>query len=72
MYDKLLQFYEEAGGFGVLMLQMGRDHGSREGRERSMNLFWQHVAPRLRALDPIPRAPSGPAPLPRGNPAPGA
>ena len=51
VYDRLAEFYEQVGGFGVLMLHMGRDYGPREGRERSMELFMKHVAPRLRALD---------------------
>lgn len=52
VYARLVEFYEQAGGFGVLMLHMGRDYGTREGRERSLRLFAEHVAPRLRALDP--------------------
>jgi alkanesulfonate monooxygenase SsuD/methylene tetrahydromethanopterin reductase-like flavin-dependent oxidoreductase (luciferase family) len=51
VYERLAEFYEQAGGFGVLMLHMGRDYGEREGRERSMELFAAHVAPRLRQLD---------------------
>jgi alkanesulfonate monooxygenase SsuD/methylene tetrahydromethanopterin reductase-like flavin-dependent oxidoreductase (luciferase family) len=50
VYDRLAEFYEQTGGFGVLMLHMGRDYGTREGRERSLELFCEHVAPRLRRL----------------------
>src|SRR5919206_3688953 len=50
VYDRLAEFYEQGGGFGVLLLHMGRDYGPREGRARSLELFMRHVAPRLRAL----------------------
>jgi alkanesulfonate monooxygenase SsuD/methylene tetrahydromethanopterin reductase-like flavin-dependent oxidoreductase (luciferase family) len=50
VYERLAEFYEQAGGFGYLMLHMGRDYGPREGRERSLTLFMEHVAPRLREL----------------------
>jgi hypothetical protein len=36
----------------VLMFHMGRDYGTRRGRARSMRLFMEQVAPRLRALNP--------------------
>jgi alkanesulfonate monooxygenase SsuD/methylene tetrahydromethanopterin reductase-like flavin-dependent oxidoreductase (luciferase family) len=55
VFARLAEFYEQCGGFGTLMLHMGRDYGSREGRERSMELFAAHVAPRLQTLPP-PRA----------------
>jgi alkanesulfonate monooxygenase SsuD/methylene tetrahydromethanopterin reductase-like flavin-dependent oxidoreductase (luciferase family) len=54
--EKLEAFYRAVGGFGVLMLHMGRDYGEREHRERSLRLFMQEVAPRLRALAPDPPA----------------
>ncbi|HVA26102.1 MAG TPA: LLM class flavin-dependent oxidoreductase [Chloroflexota bacterium] len=50
--EKLEAFYRATGGFGVLMLHMGRDYGERQHRERSLRLFMDQVAPRLRALEP--------------------
>lgn len=49
--EKLEAFYEATGGFGVLMLHMGRDYGERAHRERSLRLFMEQVAPRLRGRD---------------------
>ena len=44
--------YDESGGFGTLLLVCGKDYGTRQQRARSMRLFMQEVAPRLRELDP--------------------
>src|SRR5437763_1267716 len=44
--------YEESGGFGTLLLVMGKDYATRQQRARSLRLFMQEVAPRLRELDP--------------------
>jgi hypothetical protein len=52
VYQRLVEYYHTVGGFGVLMFHMGRDYGSRRGRARSMRLFMEKVAPRLRTLDP--------------------
>ncbi len=49
---RILDFYRETGGFGVLMFHAGRDYATREKRVRSMQLFMEEVAPRLRHLDP--------------------
>lgn len=49
--EALVSFYQATGGFGVLMLHMGRDYGEREERSRSMRLFMDQVAPQLRTLD---------------------
>jgi hypothetical protein len=46
------RLYDEVGGFGVLMLLVGKDWGTREQRDRSMRLFAEHVMPRLAPLDP--------------------
>lgn len=48
----IVDFYRETGGFGVLMFHAGRDYATREKRARSMRLFMEEVAPRLRHLDP--------------------
>jgi limonene 1,2-monooxygenase len=50
--DRLLQFYEESGGFGKLLLIAGKDWGSREHRARSYRRFMEKVAPRLAGLSP--------------------
>ena len=52
VYRRVLDFYRETGGFGVLMFHAGRDYATREKRARSMKLFMEEVAPRLRHLDP--------------------
>ena len=49
---QLREFYDAAGGFGTLLLVTGKDWATREKRERSMKLFMQHVAPKLRDLEP--------------------
>jgi alkanesulfonate monooxygenase SsuD/methylene tetrahydromethanopterin reductase-like flavin-dependent oxidoreductase (luciferase family) len=50
VYDCIKQLYGHVGGFGLLMFHAGRDYATREKRERSMRLFMQEVAPRLRQL----------------------
>jgi alkanesulfonate monooxygenase SsuD/methylene tetrahydromethanopterin reductase-like flavin-dependent oxidoreductase (luciferase family) len=57
VYERLRSTYEEMGGFGVLLLMVGRDIGSRRQRVRSLKLFMDEVAPRLAVLNPDP-APS--------------
>jgi alkanesulfonate monooxygenase SsuD/methylene tetrahydromethanopterin reductase-like flavin-dependent oxidoreductase (luciferase family) len=52
VYDQIKSFYDEVGGFGVLMLVVGKDWGTWEQRARSMRRFMEEVAPRLAALDP--------------------
>ncbi|WP_424135185.1 LLM class flavin-dependent oxidoreductase [Roseomonas chloroacetimidivorans] len=49
---KLEAFYEETGGFGTLLITTGKDWATREKRHRSMRLFMEQVAPRLRHLQP--------------------
>jgi alkanesulfonate monooxygenase SsuD/methylene tetrahydromethanopterin reductase-like flavin-dependent oxidoreductase (luciferase family) len=48
---KLTEFYEDVGGFGLLMFHGGRDYATPELRERSMRMFMDEVAPKLRPLD---------------------
>jgi alkanesulfonate monooxygenase SsuD/methylene tetrahydromethanopterin reductase-like flavin-dependent oxidoreductase (luciferase family) len=50
---QLREFYDAAGGFGTLLLVTGKDWATREKRERSLKLFMQHVAPKLRELEPV-------------------
>jgi alkanesulfonate monooxygenase SsuD/methylene tetrahydromethanopterin reductase-like flavin-dependent oxidoreductase (luciferase family) len=44
--------YDVSGGFGTLLMVCGKDYGTRQQRARSMRLFMQEVAPRLKELDP--------------------
>jgi limonene 1,2-monooxygenase len=44
--------FEASGGFGVLNFHAGRDYATPEKLERSMKLFMDEVAPRVRHLDP--------------------
>jgi alkanesulfonate monooxygenase SsuD/methylene tetrahydromethanopterin reductase-like flavin-dependent oxidoreductase (luciferase family) len=50
---ELRQFYEATGGFGTLLVVTGKDWATREKRERSLRLFMQEVAPKLRDLVPM-------------------
>jgi alkanesulfonate monooxygenase SsuD/methylene tetrahydromethanopterin reductase-like flavin-dependent oxidoreductase (luciferase family) len=50
--DQLREFYDAAGGFGTLLIVAGKDWATREKRARSMRLFMEHVAPKLRRLKP--------------------
>ena len=50
---QLREFYEEAGGFGTLLIVAGKKWATREKVFRSMRLFMEHVAPKLRDLVPI-------------------
>jgi hypothetical protein len=50
--QQIIDFYKDCGGFGVLMLLMGKDWATPGQRARSMTLFMEHVAPRLHDLDP--------------------
>lgn len=52
VYRRIVEFYDEVGGFGTLMFHAGRDYATREKRARSMEMFMAEVAPRLRRLDP--------------------
>jgi alkanesulfonate monooxygenase SsuD/methylene tetrahydromethanopterin reductase-like flavin-dependent oxidoreductase (luciferase family) len=52
VYQRIRDFYEQSGGFGVLLIIAGQGHTSRDQWEHSMRLFAEHVAPRLAALDP--------------------
>jgi alkanesulfonate monooxygenase SsuD/methylene tetrahydromethanopterin reductase-like flavin-dependent oxidoreductase (luciferase family) len=52
VYQRIMQHYTESGGYGVLLLVLGKDYGTRQQRTRSLKLFASEVAPRLQALDP--------------------
>ncbi len=51
VYRRIKGFYDEVGGFGTLLLVMGKDWGTREQRTRSLELFTREVAPRLAKLE---------------------
>jgi hypothetical protein len=42
--------FEEVGGFGTLLLVVGKDWASAEQRAQSMRRFMAEVAPRLEPL----------------------
>jgi limonene 1,2-monooxygenase len=50
--EQIIQHYEECG-FGTLLLIAGKSWATREKRARSMTMFMDKVAPRLRGLDPV-------------------
>lgn len=52
VYESLKASYDEMGGFGVMLIPVGKDIARREQRLRSLRLFMKHVAPRLAALEP--------------------
>lgn len=52
VYQRIVNFYKESGGFGTLMFHGGRDYATPEKLARSMKLFMEEVAPRLRHLNP--------------------
>jgi alkanesulfonate monooxygenase SsuD/methylene tetrahydromethanopterin reductase-like flavin-dependent oxidoreductase (luciferase family) len=51
VYEGLKRFYDETGGFGTLLLMVGKDSGTPAQRRRSLRLFMNEVAPRLAALN---------------------
>lgn len=52
VYRGIEALYEGIGGFGVLLLVVGKDWATRQKRARSMRRFMKEVAPRLTALNP--------------------
>ena len=50
---QIREFYDASGGFGTLLIVTGKDWATREKRERSMRLFMEQVAPKLRDLQPV-------------------
>jgi alkanesulfonate monooxygenase SsuD/methylene tetrahydromethanopterin reductase-like flavin-dependent oxidoreductase (luciferase family) len=50
VHARIIEFYEQTGGFGEIMIHGGRDYATPEKRVRSMELFMGEVAPKLRAL----------------------
>jgi alkanesulfonate monooxygenase SsuD/methylene tetrahydromethanopterin reductase-like flavin-dependent oxidoreductase (luciferase family) len=54
VHARIREFYDQVGGFGEIMIHGGRDYATPEKRVRSMTLFMQEVAPRLRELERSP------------------
>jgi alkanesulfonate monooxygenase SsuD/methylene tetrahydromethanopterin reductase-like flavin-dependent oxidoreductase (luciferase family) len=52
VYGQLREFYEQTGGFGMLLLVTGKDWGTNEQRATAMRRFMTEVAPRLEGLTP--------------------
>lgn len=48
--ERIEDFYRESGGFGTLLLVAGKNWGTFEQREHSMELFASAVAPKLASL----------------------
>ena len=48
---KIEHHFEVTGGFGVLLFHAGRDYATPEKLARSMKLFMDEVAPKVRHLD---------------------
>jgi hypothetical protein len=51
VFAGIRDYFHECGGFGGLLVVVGKEWSTREKRDRSMELFMQHVAPRVRALE---------------------
>lgn len=49
---RVLEFYDQVGGFGTLMFHAGRPYATPAKLARSMELFMREVGPKLRHLDP--------------------
>lgn len=47
---RLTELFDRAGGFGTLLIVMGKDWGTPDQRVRSLGLFADYVAPRLRTV----------------------
>ncbi len=50
---ELRKFYDQAGGFGTLLIVTGKNWATREKVFRSMSLFAEHVVPQLACLVPV-------------------
>lgn len=52
IYQTIKNYYEESGGFGILLVFAGLPMAPRDKIHRSMRLLMEEVAPRLAHLDP--------------------
>ena len=48
--DELVEAWEQSGGFGTLLLLIGKSWSTKKKRAQSMRLFMEKVAPKLRGL----------------------
>ena len=48
---RLMEVYEEIGGFGTVLMVCGKDWGTWEQRQRSWRAIMKHVAPRFAGLN---------------------
>ena len=51
VYAGIKEQYDASGGFGTLLVVLGKDWATDDARDRSLELFMKHVAPRLAELD---------------------
>jgi alkanesulfonate monooxygenase SsuD/methylene tetrahydromethanopterin reductase-like flavin-dependent oxidoreductase (luciferase family) len=52
IYQRIKDYFDESGGFGVLLMPSGLPVATPRKRARSMKRFMEQVAPRLAHLDP--------------------
>lgn len=52
VYAGIKKLYDESGGFGTLLITMGRDWSTPDKRTRSLQAFAEYVAPKLKELTP--------------------
>lgn len=52
VYQRIKDYYNECGGFGILLMPVGLPIATPRKRARSMTRFMEQVAPRLASLDP--------------------
>lgn len=50
--ERIATIHEKSGGFGTLLMVVGKAWADYERRARSMRMFMEHVAPQLRGLSP--------------------
>jgi alkanesulfonate monooxygenase SsuD/methylene tetrahydromethanopterin reductase-like flavin-dependent oxidoreductase (luciferase family) len=50
VFGRIKDYYQDCGGFGRLLIVAGKEWSTREKRDRSMELFMKHVAPRVAEL----------------------
>lgn len=51
VYQRIVDLYDRSGGFGTLLVVVGKRYGTQRQRARSMRRFMTEVAPRLEAVD---------------------
>ncbi len=51
--DEVVESWEQSGGFGTLLLLIGKSWSTKEKRERSLRRFMDEVAPKLKGLGAV-------------------